>query len=38
MNYVEKDYEEIFGLMFEDSVNNGLASKAEDFESFIANR
>jgi len=38
MNYVEKDYEEIFGLMLEDSVNNGLASKAEDFESFIANR
>lgn len=38
MNYVEKDYEEIFGVMLEDSVENGLASRASDFESFIKNR
>ena len=38
MNYVEKDYEEIFEIMLKDSVENGLASKAENFESFIANR
>ena len=38
MNYEEKTYEEIFEAALEDSVNNGLASRATDFESFIANR
>lgn len=38
MNYVEKEYEEIFGIMLEDSVSKGLVSKAEDFESFIENK
>lgn len=38
MNYREKDYEEIIQIMLDDSVENGLASKAEDFSSFIANQ
>ena len=38
MNYVEKDYEEIFEAVLEDSVENGLISRAEDFNSMIANR
>ncbi len=38
MNYAEKSYEEIFEIMLEDSVNQGLISKADDFTSFINNR
>lgn len=38
MNYREKDYEEIFQIMLDDSVENGLISRAEDFNSFIANK
>lgn len=38
MNYEEKTYEEIFEAALEDSIANGLASHASDFESFIANR
>ena len=38
MNYVEKSYEEIFEIMLEDSVDNGIMSKAEDFIPLINNR
>lgn len=38
MNYVEKQYEEIFESMLEDSVSNGLISHAEDFTDFINNK
>ena len=38
MNYVEKSFEDIFESMLEDSLENGLISHAEDFQSFIANR
>ena len=38
MNYSEKEYEEIFQSMLDDSVENGIISKAEDFKSFIANK
>ena len=38
MNYSEKSYEEIFEIMLEDSVNQGLISKADNFTSLINNR
>ena len=38
MNYVEKDYEEIFEEALQDSLDSGLISHAEDFEDFIANK
>ena len=38
MNYVEKDYEEIFEEALQDSLESGLISHAEDFEDFIANK
>jgi uncharacterized phage protein gp47/JayE len=38
MNYEEKTYEEIFEAALEDSLRNGLISKAEDFKSWIANK
>lgn len=38
MNYREKDYEEIFEAVLEDSVENGLISRASDFETLIKNR
>lgn len=38
MNYTEKDYEEIFEAILEDSVENGLISRADDFQSMINNR
>lgn len=38
MNYIEKQYEEIFESMLEDSVSNGLISHAEDFTDFINNK
>ena len=38
MNYVEKNYEEIFEAALDDSISNGLISHANDFKSFIANR
>lgn len=38
MNYIEKQYEEIFESMLEDSVSNGLISHAENFTDFIANK
>lgn len=37
-NYVEKTYEEIFEAMLEDSVENGLISRAENFTDYIANK
>lgn len=38
MNYREKDYEEIFEAVLEDSVENGLISRADDFTALIKNR
>lgn len=38
MNYREKDYEEIFEAVLEDSVENGMISRAEDFTALIKNR
>ena len=38
MNYVEKDYEEIFEEALQDSLESGLISHAEDFEDFIKNK
>lgn len=38
MNYSEKSYEEIFEIMLEDSVDQGLISKADNFTSLINNR
>ncbi|MBQ6511754.1 baseplate J/gp47 family protein [Methanobrevibacter sp.] len=38
MNYTQKEYEEIFESMLEDSVANGLISRADNFASFIQNR
>ena len=37
MNYVEKQYEEIFEEALNDSLEKGLASHAEDFPNFIKN-
>ena len=37
MNYVEKQYEEIFEDMLQDSLEKGLISHAEEFESFVKN-
>ena len=38
MNYNQKYYNEIFEKMLNDSVENGLISRAEDFQSYINNR
>lgn len=38
MNYEEQDYDEIFSAVLEDSVEMGLISKADNFQSIIANR
>ena len=38
MNYVEKEYDEIFEEALQDSLESGLISHAEDFEDFIANK
>ncbi len=38
MNYVEKSYEEIFEEALQDSLESGLISHADEFESFIANK
>lgn len=38
MNYVEKQYKEIFNEILEDSIENGLISRAEDFFSQINNQ
>lgn len=38
MNYVEKTYEEIFDAALQDSLEKGLISHAEDFESYVANQ
>ncbi|WP_407454415.1 baseplate J/gp47 family protein [Methanobrevibacter sp.] len=37
-NYVEKTFEEIFNIMLEDSLEKGLISHAEEFESYINNQ
>lgn len=37
MNYVEKQYEEIFEEALNDSLEKGLVSHAEDFPTFIQN-
>lgn len=37
MNYEQKEYEEIFEEMLEDSLEKGLISHAEDFQDYIAN-
>lgn len=36
-NYIEKQYNEIFEDMLQDSLEKGLISHAEEFESYIAN-
>ncbi|WP_042693421.1 baseplate J/gp47 family protein [Methanobrevibacter oralis] len=38
MNYIPKEYEEIFEQMLNDSLEKGLISHAEEFPSFIANK
>ena len=38
MNYTQKTFEEIFESALEDSVENGLISRAEDFLDLIDNR
>ena len=38
MNYTQKYFEEIFESMLEDSLNKGLISHAEEFESYIKNQ
>lgn len=38
MNYKEKQYEEIFEAMLEDSLEKGLISHADEFKSFINNK
>ncbi len=38
MNYVEKQYSDIFESMLEDSLEKGLISHAEDFEDYIDNK
>ena len=38
MNYTPKNYDEIFQQMLENSLENGLISHADDFESFIKNK
>lgn len=38
MNYTEKTYEEIFEAMLQDSLEKGLISHAEEFESYIKNK
>lgn len=38
MNYSEKTYEEIFEAALQDSLEKGLISHAEEFESYIANQ
>ena len=38
MNYEEQDYDEIFSAVLDDSVEMGLISKADDFQSIITNR
>ena len=37
MNYIEKQYEEIFEAMLQDSLEKGLISHADEFEDYIAN-
>ena len=37
MNYIEKQYEEIFESMLQDSLEKGLISHADEFEDFIKN-
>ena len=37
MNYREKQYEEIFEAMLQDSLEKGLISHADEFESYIKN-
>ena len=37
-NYVEKTFDEIFKVMLEDSLEKGLISHAEEFESYIKNQ
>lgn len=37
-NYAEKTFEEIFKTMLEDSLEKGLISHAEEFESYINNQ
>lgn len=38
MNYREKQYSEIFESMLQDSLNKGLISRAEEFQSYIQNK
>lgn len=38
MNYREKQYEEIFEAMLQDSLEKGLISHADEFESYIKNK